>query len=100
MAERERFKKGIPQGASIKGFRAALFRGCGLVAGVIRQPTGRNALGEARTNILFESMGKPDQFCVLLFAGSIRQISEYIGHIKDEETLQLNRTLAFVIGIG
>ena len=35
-----------------------------------------------------------------LMAVSVKRIGEHIGHINDEQILQLNRTLAFVIGIG
>ena len=35
-----------------------------------------------------------------VMAVSVKRIGEHIGHINDEQLLQLNRTLAFVIGIG
>lgn len=35
-----------------------------------------------------------------VMAVSVKRIGEPIGHINDEQILQLNRTLAFVIGIG
>jgi mRNA interferase MazF len=35
-----------------------------------------------------------------IMAVSVKRIGERIGHINDEQLLQLNRTLAFVIGIA
>lgn len=35
-----------------------------------------------------------------VMAVAVKRIGEHIGHINDEQLLQLNRTLAFVIGIG
>jgi mRNA interferase MazF len=35
-----------------------------------------------------------------VMAVAVKRIGEHIGHINDEQLVQLNRTLAFVIGIA
>ena len=43
---------------------------------------------------------KPSQIMVdKVMAVAVKRIGEHIGHINDEQLLQLNRTLAFIIGI-
>ena len=46
-------------------------------------------------------LSKPSQIMVdKVMAVSLKRIGQSIGHINDEQILQLNRTLAFVVGIG
>ncbi|MEZ5278516.1 MAG: type II toxin-antitoxin system PemK/MazF family toxin [Opitutaceae bacterium] len=46
-------------------------------------------------------LSKPSQIMVdKVQAVALKRIGQRIGSITDEQTLQLNRTLAFVVGIG
>ena len=56
---------------------------------ILVEPTQKNGLSKA-SQIMVDKIQ----------AVSLKRIGQHIGTISDEQLLQLNRTLAFVIGIG
>lgn len=70
---------------------------CLLSSTLVEAPLIRLTIEPASEN----GLQRPSQIMVdKLLAVSYDRITEVVGRINDEQILQLNRTLAFVVGIG